>query len=104
MWDSNLFMDRIRVFRMEDADILELDGQFDIQEYWSEKFKSLNNRSQNLGSQVVDKKQFERLKRIAQIKDQSGAMLAAIIDKFFPGDFEKFVQYAFEEGIDQEES
>lgn len=96
-FDCETFMERIRVFRLDDADIIKLHGQLAIQEYWKAEFESLQSSIGHLGIEPLAPEQLARFRRIADFARNAGQMLDAICDRFFPGSFDEFVEHGFAE-------
>jgi hypothetical protein len=95
-WDREQFMNRIRVFPPEDLDILFLPNQFEIQEYWKQLYLSSKAGIDRVGADFYFSQQKVRYERIRDIALQMGAILTTITERLFPGDFDEFLNTAFD--------
>lgn len=95
-WDKDRFTDRIRVFRMEDANITRLTDQLAIQTFWKEEYESAKVAMEDLGFDYFNSEQKVRLERIRDIAQHTGAMVSAIADRIFPGNLKEFIEAAFQ--------
>jgi internalin A len=96
-FDRETFMDRIRVFRLDDAKIIGLKGQLAIQKYWKDEYEACGAKIKDLGPEFVKQEQVASYHQIGDFARNAGQMLAAICDRFFPGSFEEFLEKGFDE-------
>ena len=92
------FRQRVRVYRLPDAKVHDLDYQLELADWWLEKFNTTKGRIGRLGEAgALAPEQLARFNNIDSFAKLVGKILHYVHDTLQPKDFTEFLKHGFED-------
>ena len=90
------FIDTVRVFILEDADIWDVDNRIDYSGFWKDRFSTTQKKVDKYGSDILSPKDHEQFRLRKKFSDSMGEVLSVVVDRLHPRKWEDFIDYGFD--------